>query len=209
VNLKNFSKSSCITSKHIIFLFFAAILTGCAPKQLIEVRAVSQQKASFVFFDNGIKVLETTANIGRNGIAADGQKREGDGKTPSGIYEITALFGYDEQQVSMPYIKADKHTICVDDSKSRLYNQIIDTSKTAKDYDSFEDMERDDHQYRYGAVIGYNQTGQAGDGSCIFIHIKKDENSPTAGCVALSEDEMKTLFLRLKQTSSPKISINR
>ncbi|MCX5848237.1 MAG: hypothetical protein NTW65_02130, partial [Deltaproteobacteria bacterium] len=36
------------------------------------------------------------AVIGRNGFAAAGEKREGDGKTPSGIYPLKITFGYDE-----------------------------------------------------------------------------------------------------------------
>jgi L,D-peptidoglycan transpeptidase YkuD (ErfK/YbiS/YcfS/YnhG family) len=204
--VKTCSDIKNIVFKHSIFLFFVLALTGCAPKQTIEVRGVGGQKASFVFFDDGIKALETTANIGRNGIAKIGEKREGDGKTPSGTYEITMLFGYDEQAVDMPYIKADDN-ICVDDEKSRYYNQIIDANKSEKEWESYEEMKRKDHQYRYGAVIGYNADGVKGLGSCIFIHIKKDENSPTAGCVGLSEDEMKRLFFKLKSGARPVITI--
>src|SRR5262245_18645976 len=32
--------------------------------------------------------------VGRNGIAAPGDKREGDGKTPAGVYRLGPAFGY-------------------------------------------------------------------------------------------------------------------
>jgi len=35
------------------------------------------------------------AVIGRNGFAPTGEKREGDGRTPSGIYTLKMSFGYD------------------------------------------------------------------------------------------------------------------
>jgi L,D-peptidoglycan transpeptidase YkuD (ErfK/YbiS/YcfS/YnhG family) len=68
-------------------------------------------------------------------------------------------------------------------------------------------MRRDDDQYRYGAVVEYNEEGTSGLGSCIFMHIKRDGNSPTAGCVALDEMDMKSLFFRLEKRLKPTILI--
>ena len=36
------------------------------------------------------------AVIGKNGFATAGEKREGDGKTPSGIFALQMTFGYDD-----------------------------------------------------------------------------------------------------------------
>ncbi len=191
----------------MIYLLLLFVLSGCTPKQILVVKPLDNSKATLYFYENGQKIYEFDANIGRNGIALDGTKREGDGKTPSGIFQISTLFAYDDHQVDMPFVKSDKNTICVDDIKSKHYNKIVDSNTTAKDWDSFEFMRRDDEQYLYGAIVDYNHERVAGLGSCIFIHIKKSETSPTAGCVALNKKDMQTLFLRLNKNKNPTIAI--
>jgi L,D-peptidoglycan transpeptidase YkuD (ErfK/YbiS/YcfS/YnhG family) len=44
------------------------------------------------------------ATIGKNGFALPGEKREGDGKTPSGIFSLKRTFGYDKTvKTKMPF----------------------------------------------------------------------------------------------------------
>jgi len=171
------------------------------------VKPTGNSKAILYFYENGQKLYESSANIGRNGVALEGQKREGDGKTPSGIYKISSLFSYDEHNATMPLIKADKNIICVDDVNSPFYNRIIDMNENKKEYSSFEFMRRDDELYRYGALIDYNPSGVKNLGSCIFLHIRKNENAPTAGCIALDEKDMKTIFFMLDNRKKPIIII--
>lgn len=182
-------------------------LSGCTPRQVLVVKPLENSKAMLYFYENGQKIYEFDANIGRNGVALEGGKREGDGKTPSGIFQISTLFAYGDMQVDMPLIKSGQNTICIDDIKSKNYNKIVDSNNTIKDWDSFEFMKREDGQYLYGAVIDYNHAGMAGLGSCIFIHIKKSEASPTAGCVALTKKDMETLFFRFSKSKNPTIAI--
>ena len=48
-----------------------------------------------------------SAVIGRNGIAPLGQKKEGDGRTPSGIYPLGSAFGYPVSiDTGLPYRQA-------------------------------------------------------------------------------------------------------
>ena len=64
------------------------------------------------------------AVIGRNGFATAGEKREGDGKTPSGIYPLKMTFGYDESaKTKMPYRQALADDIWVDDPNADDYNR--------------------------------------------------------------------------------------
>lgn len=202
------SYTKLCTAKHtILAVIFAFVLSGCAQKQILVVEPTVSNKTQMYLYENGKMVQKFSVNIGRAGTAREKEKKEGDGKTPSGEYKISSLFSYEDAKVDMPLVKADRNLICVDDIKSRYYNQIIDANSTQKDYDSFEMMRRDDHQYKYGAVIEYNSDNTPALGSCIFIHIKKDENSPTAGCVALDENDMKMLFYRLKKEMNPMILI--
>ena len=49
--------------------------------------------------------------------------------------------------------------------------------------------------YKYGAVINYNTNPIIkGKGSAIFLHIWRNENEVTAGCVATSEKNLLTFI---------------
>lgn len=189
-----------------IFCFILLFIVGCSQKQVIKVMPVNQNDAKLEFYENDILLLKTDAKIGRNGVAKADEKQEGDGKTPSGEYNITALFAYEKQNVKMPFLFANKDLICVDDVNSSFYNQILDKNN-ADNPKSYEDMKRADNQYKYGAVIGYNLQNTKGAGSCIFLHIYKDKNSSTAGCVAVSEDDMRFIFDKLDESKTPQIII--
>ena len=145
--------------------------------------------------------------LGRNGFGWESGntslKREGDGRSPAGIFEIHATFGYDENPIgTMPYYYADDNLICVDDSNDIRYNQMallnpIDPPK------SYEVMHRTDGVYRYGAVIGYNPQNNSGRGSCIFFHLKNRQNTPTAGCTAMDEKPLMEMLRWLDPIKKP------
>ena len=128
--------------------------------------------------------------IGRNGFALPGEKREGDGRTPSGIYYLKTTFGYAPSLNSkMPYRQSQEDDIWIDDIHSADYNRWVkkDTTRAL----SYERMKRDDNLYKYGLVIEYNTNPVVkGHGSAIFFHIWKGENLPTEGCVATAENNI-------------------
>ena len=125
-------------------------------------------------------------SIGEKGFAAVGEKREGDGKTPSGIFPLGIAFGYDPSVATkMPYRQATEDDFWVDDVNSEDYNQWVKGETSAA---SREKMKRDDDQYKYGVVIEYNTNPIVkGNGSAIFLHVWKSGES-TSGCVAMSEE---------------------
>jgi L,D-peptidoglycan transpeptidase YkuD (ErfK/YbiS/YcfS/YnhG family) len=145
------------------------------------------------------------AVIGRNGFAAAGGKREGDGKTPSGIYHMQMTFGYDESvKTKMPYRQALTDDTWVDDPNSGDYNRWVKKFETRAA--SYEMMKRDDNLYKYGIVIEYNTDPVIkGNGSAIFLHIWKGEGIPTAGCVAVSEEDIIKILGWLDPSASPLI----
>ncbi len=198
-------------NKNILtFIVTALLLSGCGVKQQIVVtkEGANIQKAIVSFYEDKLLIASYPAVIGKNGIAKEGEKREGDGKTPSGNYKITTLFGKEPLEKSkMPFIKTTQNLYCVDDPKSKYYNRIVDSKKIERDFDSFEYMLRDDGQYDIGAVIGYNEEGKKKMGSCIFIHIQKNDGSPTAGCVAMSKEDLTSLLNRLDISKNPHIRI--
>jgi L,D-peptidoglycan transpeptidase YkuD (ErfK/YbiS/YcfS/YnhG family) len=145
------------------------------------------------------------AVIGRNGLAAAGEKREGDGKTPSGLYPLKMTFGYDATiRTKMPYRHALDDDVWVDDPQADDYNRWVKKSETRAA--SYELMKRDDNLYKYGIVIEYNTSPVIkGNGSAIFLHIWKGESVPTAGCVAVSEENILKILQWLDPAASPLI----
>ncbi len=152
------------------------------------------------------KYSSMPAMVGRSGIAEFQMKREGDGKTPSGIFEIKLAFGYDQRiDTKLMFRQATENDFWVDDVKSPQYNQWVVGKPNAS---SFEDMKRKDSLYKLGAVIEYN-TGPIipGYGSAIFLHIWKENGKSTSGCVALAEENVKQLLAWLDVKRSPVIII--
>ena len=144
--------------------------------------------------------------VGRNGITMPEIKKEGDGKTPSGLYRIGMAFGYQETaKTNLKYSKVTKDDLWIDDEKSPDYNRMVKAPTLAK---SFEFMRRDDDAYKLGAVIEYNTNPiVAGKGSAIFMHLWSGPTKPTAGCVAMSEEDITLLLSWLDKTKSPMIFI--
>jgi L,D-peptidoglycan transpeptidase YkuD (ErfK/YbiS/YcfS/YnhG family) len=127
-------------------------------------------------------------------------KKEGDGKSPIGIFELGPAFGYEPYNVKYPYNVMTEQNHCVDDGKSRYYNTIIDSTKAAKDYNSYEAMKFPANYYKYGIVVKHNPHNLPGMGSCIFMHIKE---IPTTGCDAMSEEQIKEIISWLDKKSNP------
>ncbi|MEJ5283902.1 MAG: L,D-transpeptidase family protein [Brevinematales bacterium] len=142
------------------------------------------------------------ATIGKNGFAEIDTKREGDGKTPSGIFGIGFTFGYAEKATTkMPYRQATTNDFWVDDVSSPLYNQWVRGKPDAK---SMEKMRRSDHLYKWGVVIEYNTSPIiAGKGSAIFFHVWRKPYSPTTGCIALSEENILYILKWLDPDKKP------
>jgi L,D-peptidoglycan transpeptidase YkuD (ErfK/YbiS/YcfS/YnhG family) len=143
------------------------------------------------------------ATLGRNGFAPAGEKREGDGQSPSGIYSLKTAFGYNKSvSTKMPYRQTLEDDIWIDDPDAEDYNRWA--KKSATRATSYEKMKRDDHQYKYGIVIEYNTDPVIkGNGSAIFLHVWKGEGIPTAGCVAVSEENMLKILEWLDPAAQP------
>ncbi len=148
---------------------------------------------------------EWEATIGRNGL---GKTKEGDGKTPVGVYPLGDVFGYDMLATKMPFFKSDRDLICVDDAKSRYYDRIVDRSRVIEDFTSFETMRREDDLYAMVVRVGYNPDHIPGKGSCIFLHVKNGDR-PTAGCVGLPKAAMAKLIGWLDPKKRPVVLIER
>ncbi|MGO2373869.1 MAG: L,D-transpeptidase family protein [Pseudoalteromonas prydzensis] len=157
--------------------------------------------------------------LGRTGLAwgiglhpeqAGVQKQEGDGKAPAGIFELGTAFGYlDSLTTNMTYQGMTADDYCIDVKGSPFYNQMVDKSVVgeAAVKGSSEWMRRDiysqDNLYKKGLVVKHNSQNIDGAGSCIFMHLWRAENKPTAGCTAMTEQNMDTLLAWLDEQKKP------
>jgi len=144
------------------------------------------------------------ADIGRNGVAPAGAKREGDGRTPSGTYGFDFMFGvYPSPGVHFPFRSiTGPNIVWDDDPASANYNEWIDTN-TASAGANPEPM--DVSAYDAGAVIAYNDARTPGLGSAIFLHVASGQS--TAGCVALPYDDLLEVLRWLDPAQAPRIVI--
>ncbi len=181
---------------------------------LVVAKDFNSSKAFLECYENKKSVCGTLeVNLGKNGLGwglseitlqqkpNEPKKQEGDKKAPAGIFHLTSVFGdAAELSLSMPYIY-NKNMICVDDSNSNDYNKIIPMPINKPE--SFEKMSRDDHQYELGVVVAHNTRGVKNAGSCIFLHIAKSQDAPTAGCTSMTFKEIQHIVQWLDQGKNP------
>ena len=147
------------------------------------------------------EVLTTEAVSGMFGITQE--KAEGDKKTPAGVYSFSMAFGLKENPGTiLPYHQIREGDYYVDDSRSRYYNQLVNTGEVSKDWNSAEDLMRQAPQYNYALVIDYNPQDIPGKGSAIFLHCPKAANNTgTSGCISVPEELMKEIACQADEGS--------
>ena len=146
------------------------------------------------------------------GEAGGPQKREGDGRSPAGVFAIGVAFGYPETVMTgLEYRAMQASHWCVDVPGSALYNRLVDSREVgaAAVKDSTEPMRRDlhvdgDQRYRIGFVIEHNAAAVDRAGSCIFAHVWKSPSDATAGCTAMSVADMQQLLRWLDRRRQPR-----
>ncbi len=126
--------------------------------------------------------------IGKHGLSR--KKKEGDKKTPKGIFQIENLY-FRKDRIKKPEtllkcvgIKKNMGW-CHDLKYPQKYNKLIKVNSKIK----HEKLKRIDHKYDLFIPIKYNfKKPIVGLGSCIFIHLTSNYK-PTAGCVALKKKD--------------------
>ena len=153
-------------------------------------------KNNFIYFYN----YKIKCSIGKNGLSS--KKREGDLKTPKGIYKFKFLL-YRKDRIKKFRCKLKKISIkknmgWCDDSSSVHYNKLIrfPFKKSA------EKLFFKKNIYDLILVINFNTNPIIKNkGSAIFLHIADKKFNPTKGCIAIKKKELlKILPLVTKKT---------
>lgn len=130
-----------------------------------------------------------SGHVGLHGVSSS--KREGDLKTPGGVFPLRGGFGiYGNPGLDLGWFRVDSRDVWVDDSKSSLYNTHQRTPAGGR-WTSAEPLDNAP-VYNYAQVIGYNEARTPGRGSAIFLHV--DHGSGTAGCVSVPTSHLLSIF---------------
>ena len=136
-------------------------------------------------------------SIGKNGLKS--KKVEGDFCTPKGSFLLKKLYYRSDRfkkiNTVLSKIKIKKNMGWCTDPKHKQYNSLIKITKKIK----HEKMFRRDRKYDLVIVLDYNLNKPVPfKGSAIFIHLTKNYQS-TAGCIALSKNDMLILLNIIKK----------
>lgn len=128
--------------------------------------------------------------IGRGGIIPASDKREGDGASPAGSWQIEYGW-YRADRIARPStgisLRASGHRDgWCDDPQSADYNDVVRLPIK----ESFELMRRGDMLYDLVLVLDHNRPAVPNAGSAIFVHCWRGPRRPTAGCIAFARQDL-------------------
>ena len=135
--------------------------------------------------------------IGRGGIVPAGQKREGDGGTPTGVHRIVGML-YRPDRMARPTdwaLPIGPMDLWSDDPKDDDYNLMV----RAPHGFSHEALRRADPLYDLVILTDWNWPHAVpGRGSAIFLHRWRRPGFPTAGCVAFDPRDLLWIARRIR-----------
>jgi L,D-peptidoglycan transpeptidase YkuD (ErfK/YbiS/YcfS/YnhG family) len=152
--------------------------------------------------------------LGANGVSRD--KHEGDGCTPAGTFPLRRAFYRADKLPSdlldpslyPTYLRLNQTELSYgwcDDSASTNYNTFVQLPMEGG-YSAEHLWLTDSNVYDLLAVIGYNDDPVvSGQGSAIFFHVT-ESYGPTAGCVALSIDDLQWVLQNTNSETQMQIS---
>ncbi|MCI1779488.1 MAG: L,D-transpeptidase family protein [Bacteroidales bacterium] len=148
-----------------------------------------------------VKYGPVKVHLGKDGFAAPGKKREGDEKTPTGLFGLGPLFSYEATvDTGLPFTQVSSDDKWIDDPESDDYNKHVCGRTEAR---SFERLLLRSDAYKYCLVIDYNTSPVVrGMGSAIFFHLGSE---PTGGCIDINEENMKEILSWLTSEKNPHI----
>lgn len=146
------------------------------------------------------QILSTPGFVGRNGLCADADHREGCGQTPIGVYGFNAAFGIaPDPGCALPYTQVNEDIYWSGDEAQR-YNEMVNINDYPKlDMENSEHIIDYEYEYQYCLNISFNADGTPGRGSAIFLHCFGRTKPQTGGCVAIPEYIMKLVMQNVRE----------
>ena len=134
--------------------------------------------------------------LGRSGPKVS--KREGDGATPAGRFRPVRLWWRPDRltrpRVFLPVRRIGPNDAWCEEPHDRRYNRAFHRSAS----EPGDRLRRTDGLYDLIVEIDHNARPRvAGRGSAVFIHVAREGFAPTAGCIALTKNDLVRLLSRL------------
>lgn len=137
--------------------------------------------------------------LGKAGVTEN--KREGDSKTPLGVFPLRQLL-YRADRITLPPLHPSFAATAItpdmgwcDAPSHPSYNLPVTLPFPA----SHETLWREDERYDVIIPLGYNDAPVVqGKGSAIFFHLASEDYQGTEGCVAIAHPDMLALLPSLK-----------
>ncbi|MEW6766726.1 MAG: L,D-transpeptidase family protein [Pseudomonadota bacterium] len=167
------------------------------PLSAIQIRAAAGNPTRG-WLIAGNNVIPVT--LGRGGIKSN--KFEGDGGTPRGVFHAVRLWWRADRHVRprtfLPVRAITSADAWSEDPADRHYNQPIRRSGN----EAGDRLKRDDDLYDFIVEIDYNTRPRiARKGSAVFLHLARENFSPTAGCVGMTKYGMRQLLSRIGRST--------
>ncbi len=201
------------------------IIIGIAPdKQSSHVTLSIFEKGNAGWKQSG---SAWKGRLGRSGLAwgiglhpanMEGiRKREGDGRSPAGIFKIGSESGYAfgyapaiKKLPTLPYKMITSRDLWVEDSNSPYYNRHILLAHQPKSaWEKKGQMRQGDHAHSLKLFIAHNEGTSkkraiANAGSSIFFHIWRGGGSkPTAGCTTMHTAQLSAMISKIDPNKNP------
>ena len=166
-----------------------------------------------------------SADLGYGGLIPGKDRRQGTGKTPTGVYAITSSFGRKaDPGTKLDYIKVDRNDAWTYNPKyPSTYNIFQSANRSWASYGNYvERLYSYGKQYNYVAIMDYNlpkgkitkgpnginrseNPPNTSMGGGIFLHVSN--GNKTAGCIAINEAAMQKLMKWFDPKKNPVIVV--
>ncbi|MFM2297348.1 MAG: hypothetical protein RL117_1055 [Verrucomicrobiota bacterium] len=137
-------------------------------------------------------------------------KKEGDGRTPAGVFRIGGTWGYDatiRKHPQLAYRRVTPRDLWVEDVLSPSYNRhVILPHDPLTPWEKAQQMKQNDSAHRLKLFIAHNAPPHVvkGAGSSIFFHIWRCDGAvPSAGCTTMREHNLRNLIAQMDPTKHP------
>lgn len=161
-----------------------------------------------------------SSRLGRKGLAwglglhpipaGSTLKKEGDLKSPAGVFELGGVWGYDrsiKKRYSLPYTRITSRHLWVEDPESKYYNrQVVLDREPDTEWEKKAQMRQNDPAHSLKLFIAHNAPPNVmkGAGSSIFFHIwREDGGRATAGCTTMAESKLRELIAQIDPEKRP------
>lgn len=147
---------------------------------------------------------------GVRGTAEPGlRKREGDGRSPAGVFAIGTIYSNDArlpEGADFPFHQVTTRDAWPDDPANPRYNQhvLLAEGETEPAWFAAQRMRTGDAAYRWRVEIRHNADPiEPGAGSATFFHIRRGETRRTSACTTMAEPALQEMVVWLRAAAKP------